>query len=126
MRNFGFLSPNKRTEKLAVLRALFALDAMSEADEEEEGSGSDALNHSDDDAEEPTERICPCCEVGKMIVRREVPRPTECSLGFHPRCRAANILCQPYCNRNGPAAGNLPALGKDSQATLRQLRLDFR
>ena len=103
VRNFGFLSPNKRTEKLAVLRELFALDAMSEADEEESAGGGDALSHSDDEQE-----------------------PTACSLGFHPRRRAANILCQLYCNRKVSADGGLLALGKDSRATLRQLRLDFR
>ena len=75
VRNFGFLSPNKRTEKLAVLRELFALDAMSEVNEEESSGGGDALSHSDDE-QEPIERICPLCEVGKMILRRKVPRPT--------------------------------------------------
>ncbi len=42
------------------------------------GKDSRATTHggSTDGEEKPTEHICPCCEDGKMILRREVPRGT--------------------------------------------------
>ncbi len=71
VRNFGFLSPGQRTEKLKLIRELLGMDATH--DQPEKTHGADEPRK---EQEEVPSDLCPCCQVGRMVLERQFPRPT--------------------------------------------------
>ncbi len=70
VRNYGYLSPGKRVEKLQRLAKLFDLNATEEDAEVEKGGEPSP------EKDERPERLCPCCEVGVMVSVQKFPRPS--------------------------------------------------
>jgi hypothetical protein len=66
IRNYGFLSPNKRTEKLRLIRAQLGIPEPSQ----------DSTNDDATPLDKPPRRKCRKCEQGEMIPGPEIPRPT--------------------------------------------------
>ena len=82
VRNYGFLSPGKRTESLARLSEIFERE-LQQAEADQERGSEELLTRPD----VPPELLCPCCQLGMMVVVERTPRPAVWNHGRNRRQR---------------------------------------